>query len=240
MDDEKVNNRNPLTKDTDYPDPTWKDLYKIGGISAILYVILGIIVPGLLLIGSSYSRDMDGVALLQFIASNRIWWLAVQTLTLALGILAIAVFLALYVALKHINKSYAAIGATVAIVCEILFIAFYPVTLGLVYLSDQYMLATDTRRIVLATAAESLLAQNNVFNPIYDIMFVAGILILSIVMLRGVFHKGVAYLGMATAPAVIIGLALWPVIGIAYFWWWFVFMIWFAAVGCKLYKLGKR
>lgn len=221
------------------PDPSWRSLYRAGGISAILYVILGIIVPGLLLIGSSYSRDMDGAALLQFIASNRTWWMIVQTLTLVPSILAIVVFLTLYIVLKHINKSYAAIGAIVAIVCEILFIAFYPVTLGLVYLSDQYVLATDTQRIVLATAAESLLAQNNVFNPIYDIVFVISILIISVVMLKGVFHKSVAYLGIATTPAAIIGLALWPIIGIAYFWWWFVFMVWFIAVGWKLYRLGK-
>lgn len=55
------------------PDASWRGLYRAGGISAFLYVILGIIIPGLLFIGSSYSRDMNGDALLQFIASNRIW-----------------------------------------------------------------------------------------------------------------------------------------------------------------------
>jgi len=221
------------------PDPSWRSLYRAGGISAILYVILGIIVPVLLLIGSSDSRDMNGAALLQFIASNRTWWMVVQTLTLGASFLAIVVFVALYAVLKHLNKSYAAIGTITAIVCEILFIAFYPLTLGLVYMSDQYVLATDTQRIALATASESLLAQNTVFNPFYDIVFVVSILIISVVMLKGVFHKSVAYLGIATTAAAIICVALWPILEIAYFWWWFVFMIWFIAVGWKLYKLGK-
>lgn len=221
------------------PDPSWRSLYRAGGISAFLYVILGIIIPGLLFIGSSYSRDMDGAALLQFIASNRTWWIIIQTLTLGPSLLAIVVFVSLYVALKHLNKSYAAIGTITAIVCEILFLAFYPLTLALVYMSDQYVLATDTRRIALETAAEGLLAQNNVFNPFYDIVFVISILIISVVMLKGVFHKSVAYLGVATTAAAIICVALWPILEIAYFWWWFVFMIWFIAVGWKLYRLGR-
>lgn len=221
------------------PDPTWRGLYRAGGISAFLYVILGIIVPGLLLIGSSYSRDMNGVALLQFIASNRIWWFITQTLTLGASFLAIVVFVALYAVLKHINKSYAAIGTIIAIVCETLFIAFYPLTLGLLYMSDQYVLSNDTQRIALATASESLLAQNTVFNPFYDLVFVTSILIISLVMLKGVFHKSVAYLGIATTAAAIICVVLWPILEIAYFWWWLVFLIWFIAVGWKLYRLGK-
>lgn len=182
---------------------------------------------------------MNGVALLQFIASNRIWWIITQTLSLGAGFLAIVVFVALYAVLKHLDKSYAAIGTITAIACEILFIAFYPLTLGLVYMSDQYVLATDTQQAALAIASESLLAQNTVFNPFYDIVFVISILIISVVMLKGVFHKSVAYLGVATTAAAIICVALWPILEIAYFWWWFVFMIWFIAVGWKLYRLGR-
>jgi hypothetical protein len=221
------------------PDPSWRGLYKAGGISAILYIILALIVPTLMVLIPQYDFNLAGHALLEFIASNRAWWIFLQSLVLETSILAIVAFVAIFIALKHINKSYAAIGAVVIITCQFLFMAYYPILLGLVYLSDQYIVATDTQQKVLATAAEALIAQNNAFNPIYESLFAIGILILSLVMLKGVFHKSIAYLGIATAVAAIVALALFPVIGLTYFWWWLLFAVWFIAVGWKLCRLGR-
>ncbi len=217
-------------------DPSWKDLYRAGGISALIYVIFGMIGPAVLLLTSRYP-GMDG-ATLRFIASNRSWWIVIQTLTLGLLVFAIVTFMAIYMSVKHLNKSYAAIGAVIAIATQFLFLAYFPVVMGLVYLSDQYVAATTAeQRIALATAAEGLVAQNNAFGP-SETVFTLGILIISIVMLKGVFHKGVAYLGMLTFAAAIIGEALEPILGIGYFWWWLLFMIWFIAVSWKLYRLS--
>lgn len=220
------------------PDPSWRGLYKAGGVSAILYVVLAVTVPAVQVLTVQYDFKMDGPTLLQFIAAHRLWWMTLQTLVLGTSLLAVVSFVALCVALKHLNKSYAAIGVVVASTCQLLFMAYYPVLLGLVYLSDQYVAATDTQRVVLATAAEALIAQNNAFNPLYESVFGVSILIFSLVMLKGVFHKSVAYLGIATCVAAFIGLALWPIVGVAYFWWWLFFKIWFIAVGWKLYRLG--
>ena len=219
-------------------DPSWKGLYRIGGISAILYVVLSLVVPGMQVLFTQYDFSMDAATLLSFIASNNVWWITLQTLVLGTSILAIVAFVALFVALKNVNKSYALTGAVVAGTCEVLFMAYYPVLLGLGYLSDQYPAATESQQEALATAAEALLAQNNAFNPLYESVFVVGILFLSIAMLKGVFHKGVAYVGIMIAPAAIIALGLWPVLGVNYFWWWILFMIWFVAVGWKLYRFG--
>lgn len=221
------------------PDLSWKSLYKAGGISAFLYVLLGIIVPAVLVFSARYDFDMDGAALLKFIAANTTWFFIFQTLVLVPGILAVVVFAALFAALKHLDKGYAALGATVAITMQILFVAYYPVLLGLVHLGGQYMAVTPARQVAFATAAEALIAQNNAFNPLYEGIFAISILIVSLVMLKGVFHKLVAYLGIATCAAAYIGLALWPIVGVAYFWWWFFFVIWFIAVGWKLYRLGS-
>jgi hypothetical protein len=164
--------------------------------------------------------------------------MTLQTLVLGTSLLAIVSFMALFVALNPLNKGYAAIGAVIAITCQLLFMAYYPVLLGLVYLSDQYVAAMDTQQVILATAAESLIAQNNAFNPLYESLFGISILILSLVMLKGIFHKSIAYLGIATCVAAFIGLAIWPIVGVAYFWWWLLFLIWFIAVGWKLNRLG--
>jgi hypothetical protein len=220
------------------PDSSWKGLYRAGGVSAILYIVLGLVVPAVLIMTTTYDFEMDGATLLGFIAANRLWWIALQTLVLESSILAIVAFAALFAALKPVNKSWAAIGAIVAGSAQLLFMAYYPILLGLVYLSDQYVAAADTQQAVFAIAAEALVAQNNAFNPFYEPLFAAGILIISLVMLKGVFHKGVAYLGIATFAAALIGMALWPVVGVSYFWWWLFFAIWFIAVGWKLYRLG--
>lgn len=221
------------------PDPAWRGLYKIGGLLAIVYMVVSLIVPTIMLFLKSYDFNMDAATLLAFIAENRLWWIVWQGLILESSILLIVTFVALFVALKHLDNTFAAIGAIVGIVTEILFMAYYPVLLGLVYLSDQYVVAADAQKILFATAADGLLAQNNAFNPVYEPLFAASILFFSLAMLKGLFPKSIAYLGIATFVACFVGMALWPVIGVGYFWWWLFALVWFIAVGWKLYQLGR-
>lgn len=182
---------------------------------------------------------MDAAAILPFIASHRLWWIVEQTLTLGPSILAIVSFMALFVALKHVNKSYAAIGVVVAITCQILFVAYYPIVMGLVYLSDQYVVATAAQRLVLVYAAEGLLAQNAAFNPLYEPVFTVSILIISLVMRKGVFPKIVAYVGIIAFAACIIGQALIPIISIGYLWYYIFVLIGFILVAWRFYRLGS-
>ena len=224
-------------------DPSWKSLYKVGGISAILYIVLALVVPTLQVLTMKYfsqTADYGGAEFLQFIVENRLWWLIAQTLLLGSSILAIVAFVALFVALKHIDKSYAAIGAVVAVTSQLLFLAYYPVLLGTIYLSDKFVTASAEQQVLLGIAADSLMAINNAFNPLYEPLLGVGILFFSLVMLKGVFHKSIAYLGIATCAAVFIAMSLWPIVGVGYFWWWTFFFVWFIAVGWKLYQLGKK
>lgn len=162
-----------------------------------------------------------------------------QALVLETSMLLILASGALFAALKHINKSLSAIGALVFATSQILFMAYYPVLLGLTSLSKQYAAAAGAQKQVFVTAAEALIAQNNAFNPVYESLFGAGILIFSLLMLRGVFHKAVAWFGIASFAAVLVSMALFPVIGLAYLLWWVVPSVWCVAVGWKLIKLGR-
>jgi hypothetical protein len=223
------------------PDSSWRGLYKAGGVSAALYLFLGIVAPAVLFVIAHYDISMDAEATLVFISQNRIWWLVEQTLTLGPSIVSIVVFMALFASLKNVDKSLAAIGTGIAVVCQILFVAYYPVLMGLTYLSDQYIAAESAaRQAVLVAAAQGLLAQNNAFNPLYECAFAVGILILSLVMLKGVFPRVTAVMGIVTFAAAVIALSLQPLIGISYFWWWFFFLIWFALVGWKLFRLARK
>lgn len=182
-----------------------------------------------------------GAATLEYIAAHRKVYILKQALWLGPSVLAMVVFLSLYAALKQLNKSYAAIGAAIGVASWGLTLA-WPATGGgapsLVYLSDHYMAATtDEQRASFVAAAEAFIAQNDIPNA-PGILTPIGILILSFLMLRGVFHKGVAYLGIATGVIGAVSEALRPVLGIGYMGYGLLLPIWFVAVGWKLYRLG--
>jgi Domain of unknown function (DUF4386) len=226
------------------PDPSWRGLYRTGGVSAVLFVVLTVVSILLAFItpqpqssGGSLMLP-DGVATLQYIASNRTVFLLDQILFVGPVVLTIVVFLALYVALKHLSKSYAAIGAVVGIVGVVLSLVPCSIVGGLVYLSDHYMAATTVaQRVDFATAADSLIAQNNIVS-VGGILFAVGVLVISLAMLKGVFHKGIAYLGIVTGVVGIICEALRPILGPGYSIY-LILLIWLIAVGWKLYRLGS-
>jgi len=223
------------------PDPSWRGFYKVGGVCAMLYVALALFAPFFLYVNhTALSRMATGSEILDLIRSNgTVWWTNLQTLVLGSSFFAILAFLALFIALKHVDKVNALIGSTIAIVIHILFIAYYPVMLALGFLSKAHGTAESTQRASFETAAEALLAINNAFNPLYEAVFATSIFFLSLAMLKGVFDKKLALLGMVTAASAFIALMLWPLIGIGYFWWWLLFTVWFFLIGIKLYRLGK-
>lgn len=223
------------------PDPSWRGLYRAGGVSAFLYIVL-LLVPIVLVFIVPQPPITGGAAVLQYIASNKAVYITELVLFLAPSVVAMIVFLALYMALKHLNKSLAAIGALIAIASQIIGLAYNssPQSLNgaLVLLSDQYMAAsTAIQKAAYATAAESLIATANAVNA-SGIMFSIGILLISIVMLKGVFNKGIAYLGIVTGAIAILSEAFRPFISFGYIVFFILEVIWLIAVGWKLFRLG--
>jgi hypothetical protein len=158
------------------------------------------LVPEVLFLTSPYDTNMSGAATLYYIASHQAWWIIVQVLSLGFSIVAMVVFLALLMALKHLNKSYAAIGAVIALASQVLILSYWPITMGQLALSQRYLAATtQAERKALATAAESLIAQNSIVAHSIETLCALGVTVLSLVMLKGVFRKSVAYVGIATS-----------------------------------------
>lgn len=223
------------------PDPSWGSLYRAGGVSAILFVVL-VLVAIVLVVVAPPPLNSDGATTLQYVASHKVLYLIEQALWLAPSVFALVVFLALFQALKHLNKSYAAIGALAGIVSWALTLAL-PTTGGgapvLVDLSDHYMAATTAaQQTAFATAAEVFIAENNITSAV-GILTPVGILILSLVMLKGVFPRGVAYLGIVTGGLGIVSEALRPILGPGYFVYGLLLPLWFLAIGWQLYRLGS-
>ena len=223
------------------PDPSWRLLFRIGGVSAWIFVAM--IVAGIVIaIATPAPPTAGGTATLSYIAAHRTLYIVEQQLWLVPGFFAMVTYLALYPALKHLDKSLAALGAVVGGSAWALTLAIPTTTTGapaLVYLSDQFMATADpARRAAFTTAAETLIAQNRttlVVGPLTTV----GLLIVSIVMLNGVFPKAVAHLGVATGVLGICAEALRMVFEGFYVIYGVLLPIWMGAVGWNLYRLGR-
>ena len=176
------------------PDPSWAPLYRAGGVSAVLFVLL-VLIP-VVLVFAAPVPPVDGRDLLPFIAAHKVVYLIELVCFVGLSVPALVVFSATAVALKGVNKSMAALGGLFGVASEIIALALgsSPQSLhgGLVVLSNSYMTAhTNAERAGLVSAADALIAATNAVSWA-GILTATGILVLSLVMWRGCFGPAVA------------------------------------------------
>jgi Domain of unknown function (DUF4386) len=226
---------------TSGPDPAWRVLYRIGGVSAWIFVAM-LVVAIVIAVVSPAPPTHGGSATLSFITAHRMTYVIEQQLWLVPGAFAMVTYLALYPALKDVNRSLAALGSVVGGAAWALTLAIPTTTTGapaLVYLSDQFAAANNpAQRAALATAAETLIAQNRttvVVGPLTTI----GLLVVSVAMLGGAFPRAVAYLGVFTGVLGIAAEALRMVFEGFYGIYGVLLPVWMAAVGWNLYRLGR-
>lgn len=213
-------------------------LYRVAATSVLLFVVIGMILPPLILNSVEYDTELAGQALVEFIGAHRMWWMWLQTLTMGSMIFTVVPFAALFFALKDVDALWAGIGTGFAIICQILFMAYFPVVNGLVWVSDRYHETADpVYRDALIGGAEALVAQNNVYGT-SDGIFALSLIVISFVMLKSRFAKWIGWLGAVSGAAGIVAAFFKPVLGIHYLWWWSSFTIWFLAIGWQFYRLG--
>ncbi|MHA6508401.1 hypothetical protein [Tessaracoccus sp. Y1736] len=222
------------------PDLSWQPLYRIGGISAVVFVLL-VLVP-VTLVFLAPVPPTEGRALLEYISAHRAVYLVELVSFVGLAVPALVVFGALAVALAAVNKGLAAIGGLVGIASETIALALgsSPQSLhgGLVVLSDSYAaLGSEAERDGLVSAADALIAATNAVSWA-GILTAAGILVLSLVMWQGMFGRALAVFGIVTAVIGLFSEAFRPMIGPAYLIYGLLLPIWFGWVGWKLMRLG--
>lgn len=231
-----------MRKTTEIP-ASWNGLFQAGSVSALTYVVL-VLVPIVLVFTAPQPPATGGAALLTYIASNKLVYYVELVCFVGLSVPALVVFLALGAALKEADRSWTAVGGLVGIASEVVALAMggSPQSLhgGLVLLSDQYMRASaDVQRIALASAADGLMAVVNAVSAA-GILTAAGIMILSLVMLKAAFRRGVAYVGIAAGAVGIISEAFRPMIGAAYSLYGMLLLAWFILVGLELRRISRR
>ena len=217
-------------------------LYRAGGWSALLYVLL-VLVP-VVLIFIAPLPPTEGAALLEYIAAHKVVYVTELACFVGLAVPALVVFSAAAVALKDLNKSIAAIGGLFGIASEVIALALgsSPQSLhgGLVVLSNDYQAAgADADRAGLVSAADALIAATNAVSWA-GILTAAAILLLSLLMRKASFFGPVVgTLGMVAGAAGIVSEALRPAIGPGYMLYGLLLPTWFALVGWKLLHLDR-
>jgi hypothetical protein len=225
---------------TESVTPTWRLLYIVAGIGSIAFVLL--LIAALVVDFIAPPPVHGGAETLEFIAANKTPYVLEQVLWILPNILAVLVFVALFLALIPVDKSLALIGALLGGLTWALFLAI-PVTsrgsLTLVYLSDQYMAAAISDRDRFAIAAEAIVAENNT-PAIVGVLSAAGILLISIVMTKGVLPRAVGWLGVVTGALGMLSEALRHAAPLFYWGYGILLWVWFIAIGASLITLGRR
>ena len=205
----------PEYADTVIADPHWKDLYRIGGIASILIaagVIFAIVAFFIWPFRPGTSSTADILTALQ---ADRLGGLMSLDLPmLVITSMSWLPLLALYIALKRTNESYALIALVLGLIAIVVLIPTRPLA-ELVSLSESYARAPSaTAQSQYLAAGEALHALfNGTSWMVYTISLNISTLIFSLLMLRSrLFSPITAYIGLVTA---IGGLAIFiPVIGI--------------------------
>ena len=221
--------------------PTWRTLYFVTGIGSIVFVLL--LITALVVDFIAPPPVHGGAETLEFIAANKLPYMLEQVLWILPNVLAVLVFVALFIALSPVNKSLALIGALLGALSWAMFLAI-PVTsrgsLTLVYLSDQYMAAAVSERDRFAIAAEAIVAENNT-PAIVAVLSAAGILLISLVMTRGVvMPRALGWLGVATGALGMLSEALRYAAPFFYWGYGILLWVWFIAVGISFIRLARR
>jgi hypothetical protein len=228
--------------DTVSIDPSWKDLYKMAGVAAIIsevVILLGIVAYFIW----PYAPGIKSTeSIFQLLKSNPFGGLVSLDLFLFVGNLAgILLYLALYFSLEHVNKSYALVALAVGLIAVVLLIPSRPLV-EMVALSAQYAKATTaaTKTQYLATGETLLALFNGTGWFMNTLLGGISLLVSSVLMLHGkVYSKATAIVGIIT-NAMVCGFFI-PCLGtILLFLSLPGYMIWYFLLAKKFFQLGKR
>jgi len=221
-------------------DPSWKGVYRVGGICLLLAGLIYLVnIP----LGWGIPGATDSVQYLQSLAAHPHQAQVVYGLYSLTDLLFVPGVLALYLALKRIAKNPMLIATGLMAVFIVVDLAITEAnSLTIVALTQHAAAATSATARAAYLAAALYALPTVALATFYSWMGpLVVVLIASIVMLKGVFGKLTAYLGIVTGIVGIVAsffvyvpaLALLAIpVLLAYGLWWVL-------VGIRLYRLSK-
>lgn len=238
------------------PDLSWRSVYRIGGVAALITAIL--FLSDIVVLTTLGPVPSDASGWFTLLENDRVIGLAKLFFTDFWGmVLYCPLFFALYGTLQQTNKAYSALAAILAFVGIAITLATsmpYP----MVYLSDQYAVATNAaQRDWFLAAGESVLAFSNGtgIGAYSGALFVeSAAVIFSLLMLRSqILSQVTAYVGILghglDLARILISLVVMPIAPLAFLSTLGVGLlaiggplqlIWLLLLGRRLFLLGQR
>jgi hypothetical protein len=223
-------------------DPSWKGMYRVGGIGLLLF---GLIYLTNLTIGvyGGIPGATDSVQYLQSLATHpSLAQLSYGLFSLG-DFLLIPAVLALFLAFKHIAKNTMLLATALMAVFVVVDLAITEAnSLTLVTLTQHAAAATSAAERTAYLASVNYALATVALATFYSwVISSVGVLIISIVMLKGVFTKLTAYLGIVVGIlGIVVGFYVYvPALTIAALPVILAFGIWCVLAGRELYRLGK-
>jgi hypothetical protein len=242
---------------TEALDPTWKGLYKVSGVAAliiaVMYFLAMVIYIPANLASPPPSTVLEWFTLFQDDRLTALFYLGFADIIIMLctG----PMFLALYAVLSSVNKTWMIIATSFAFVGMAVYLATNAV-FSMLTLSDQYAAATtEAQKSLLLAAGQATIATVEGTGGRYmglPLVWVSS-LIVSVVMLRSkIFSPATAYVGIfgfallaASVPFATYtttgetSAAVAAIIFITYTGGGLLSLAWYILVGVRLTKLGR-
>jgi hypothetical protein len=231
-----------MTDRTFTADPAWQGLYRAGAISAGIATTLYVI--GLVLVATTAMPPANptGAEMLAYVDAHRALYYTKQLLWLLPSLLMMVVSLALAVAGWRLSRSLALVAGSISFVAWAGSYAWLTTgegSLAMPVLADRYVAAaTDADRVAIVAGAETLMAINDMATPL-GVLQTVGILLLGLLLLRGVFAPGLAWLTVATGAIGIVAESFRIQLGWAYAGYGLLFFGWLVWVAVALWRLGR-
>ncbi len=226
-------------------DPDGKWLYRVGGIAALVFGIAYIVIIALYVPMGAPPSGTE--ARLTYVAGNTTLWWGILGLSVLTDLLLVPVALSLYLALKGINRNAMLVATAFVGLFIVLDLALTWTNYAVVItLSRNYAAATsDAQRAVIVAAATypTAMLESSLLFVYNTLTLSVGIFMIGFVMLKGIFSKRTAYLGLVTGVLGIVAVvgpfflsALSLTIIVASL----LTTVWVLFVGYKLYRLGQQ
>ena len=225
-------------------DPDTKGLYRAGAVSAFVLGLSYVIITVLYVPGGAPPTEAE--EWLTYLSARATAWWAILGLSVLTDFLFLPVALALYVALKRVNRNAILLGTGLLVSFVVLDLAVtWPSYSALLTLGGSYAAATsDAERAAIVAGAQSPTAVlTSALFGVYAILVPSvGILIIGLVMREGPFGSVAAWSGVISGvlgvvavvgPFVARGLGFAVVIASV------LTTVWVFLVGYRLGQLGR-
>lgn len=229
----------------DATDRGQSKLLVLGGMSAIVLGMSYVIITALYV--SAGAVPTGGEAWLRYLGGQTgVWW-GILGLSVLTDFLFLPVLLALYVALRPVNRTPTIVGVGLLAAFVVLDLTVtWPNFAALLMLSTAFSATAEAAEqvtLVAAASYPSAVLASAIFSVYAILVPSLGILIISWVMRRGLFERTTAWLGLLSGAFGIVavtGPIVWPALGIVAVLASVLTTMWLLVVGRRLWRLAAE